>query len=252
MARRDRERKAPRSAPFLEPRRRILIVCEGEVTEPQYFEQFLRWCHNPRVELRTHGPAGVPFSLVEAARDLKRKAEARAAAEGDDNLSYDEVWCAFDVDEHPRVAEARVMAADNGLRLAMSNPCFELWLLLHLRENPGAQHRHRIQEMLGELMPGVSEKHIDFERLIIGYDSAFRRAERLEREANARGDIAPNPSTEVFRLTDSIDEGGTARRAKPARSDASRAKAAAAAVAAQEQAAAEERESQLAASEEEE
>ncbi len=250
MTRRDRKRRPPRSAPFLEPRRRILIVCEGEITEPQYFENFRRWCRNPRVEVRIEGPAGVPFSLVMAARDLKRAAEARAKAEGDDHLRYDEVWCVFDVDEHPRVAEARSMASDNGLKLAMSNPCFELWLLLHLRENPGAQHRHKIQDMLVDLTPRVAEKHLDFERLIVGYDIAFKRAERLEGESRDRGDTVGNPSTEVFHLTDSIDEGGAARRAKPTRSSSSREKAEAAAAAALEQAAAEQGENQAAGSEE--
>jgi hypothetical protein len=47
----------------------------------------------------------------------------------------DEVWCVFDVDEHPKLAEARDQANANGIQLAVSNPCFELWLLLHFQEH---------------------------------------------------------------------------------------------------------------------
>lgn len=178
----------------------------------------------------------MPFSLVSQARDLKRAADSRAKTEGDENLRYDEVWCVFDVDEHPKVGEARQMALDNGLRLAMSNPCFELWLLLHLRESPGAQHRHAVQKMFYDMMPGVSWKHLDFERLSAGGDAAYRRAERLEREARVVGEGGRNPTTEVFHLVASIDEQGAARRAAPVLPDAGRAKAEAAAAAALEQA----------------
>jgi RloB-like protein len=237
VPRRDRPRAQARRTPFLDPRRRLLVVCEGEVTEPEYFEGFRRWCRNSRVEVRVEGPAGVPMSLVTKARDLREQAEHEAATERDENLRYDEVWCVFDRDEHPRVIEARQMAKDNGLRLAMSNACFELWLILHFRESPGAQHRHHLQTTLKELMPGVEGKHIDFERLIPGYDDAFRRAERLEQAAIARGEEGGDPTTEVFHLTDSIDEGGAQRRARPTRPDVGRARAEAAAAAAYAQAA---------------
>jgi len=232
VARRERKRALVRKVPYLEPRRRLLIVCEGEVTEPEYFEGFRRWCKNPRVEVHVHGPGGSPFTLVTTARDLKNKAAQEALSQRDENVSYDEVWCVFDVDEHPRVNEARQMARDNELKLAMSNACFELWLILHLRESPGAQHRHHLQAMLAELMPGVEEKHLNFEQLIEGYDDAYRRAERMERAAIESGEEGRDPTTEVFHLTDSIDEAGAQRRALPARPDVGRARAAAAAAAA--------------------
>jgi len=47
--------------------------------------------------------------LVTTARDLKEEAARDAVGERDDNLRYDEVWCVFDVDEHPRISEARQM-----------------------------------------------------------------------------------------------------------------------------------------------
>jgi hypothetical protein len=234
VARRNRERKPPRRDAYLEPRRRLLVVCEGEITEVHYLQDFKRWCSNSRVELRIENKAGVPFPLVTKAKELNQEADRRAKAEQDDNLRYDEVWCVFDVDDHPRLKEAREMARANGLSLAMSNPCFELWLLLHLRDNPGAQHRDRIQSMLKALMPGVADKYIDFELLIAGYSDAVRRAERLERESRERGDEGTNPSTEVFRLTRSIEDGAAAGSSR--RQDPGLAKAAVAAAAALEQA----------------
>ena len=152
------------------------------------------------------------MTLVRRAKELKRQAADKARLEKDENLLYEQVWCVFDFDEHPNVAEARQLARDNGLRLAMSNPCFELWLLLHLRENPGPQHRHHLQKLLGDLMPTVRSKHIDFDQLVKGYEDAVRRAERLEIDANEADEATRNPTTEVFHLTNSIDDEGKARR----------------------------------------
>jgi hypothetical protein len=180
---------------------------------------------------------------VGRAKDRKGRADLEAKRTGDDFLRYDEVWCVFDVDEHPYVADARERAYAAGLQLAMSNPCFELWLLLHFSDSPGNQHHHEMQARLRARMPEVRRKHVDFEALIIGYDDAYRRAERLARDARDRGDdVNGNPSTEVYKLTSSIDEEGLRRRARPVvQHDDGRAKAAAAAEAATAQAAREQR-----------
>lgn len=238
MPRRDRKRADPRGAPNREPGRRILIVCEGAVTERAYFESFKAWCRNPRVEIDVEGPAGVPMTLVSRAKDRQDQANREASRTGDAFLRYDEIWCVFDVDDHPYVADARALAVSSGLRLAMSNPCFELWLLLHVTDNPGMQHRHEIQARLRDRMPAVPSKYVDFETLAAGYDDAYRRAERLAHDARDRGDdVTGNPSTEVYLLTSSIDEGATQRRTRSTvRHDESRTKASAAAEAARIQA----------------
>jgi hypothetical protein len=238
VAYRNRKRSVARREPSREPGRRILLVCEGAVTERQYFEAFQRWCKNPRVDIDFEGPAGVPLTLVSRAKDLRDEANHKAARASDDFLRYDEVWCVFDVDEHPYVPEARAQATAAGLRLAMSNPCIELWLLLHFTDNPGMQDRKEIQARLRAHMPGVRDKHVDFEKLAAGCDDAYRRAERLARDARDRGDnVTGNPSTEVYLLTESIDEDGARRRTRPATlADQGRAKADAAAKQAQLQA----------------
>jgi len=149
-ARRNRDRRPGRRPPFRDPKPTVLIVCEGDVTEPEYFLGFRSACRNTRVKIRIADTHGVPMTLVETAKGYKSEAEEEAAREKDDNLAYDSVWCVFDIDEHPHVPEARQMARDSGIYLAVSNPCFELWLLLHFRDNPGQAHSicrllHRIR-----------------------------------------------------------------------------------------------------------
>ena len=52
IRRRDRDRRPARPAPFRDPEPIILIVCEGERTEPDYFARLLPILA-PRVPLRS-------------------------------------------------------------------------------------------------------------------------------------------------------------------------------------------------------
>ncbi len=47
---------------------------------------------------------------------------------------YDAVWCVVDVDEFD-VEAAWTLAQANAVELAVSEPCFELWLLLHFADH---------------------------------------------------------------------------------------------------------------------
>jgi RloB-like protein len=109
-------------------RTRILIVCEGRETEPNYFrdlrdEEVVQ--QNFKVEIRK-GKGGSCVVVVEQAI-----AEREKAARGE---GFDEVWCVFDVeqaDKREQVVKARALADKHRIRLALSNPSFECWLLAH-------------------------------------------------------------------------------------------------------------------------
>jgi hypothetical protein len=203
---RNREKRAARRKPFRQPRPLILIVCEGQVTEKEYFVGFKNACHNPRVEIEFHPDQGVPKTLVEMARERKKRAERDAKREGDDNIAFDEVWCVFDIDEHPNIPDAVQMARDNGILLAISNPAIELWLLLHFRDHPGMKGRRQVGKLLKAFDTNY-DKHVDYHgKYSDGYSDACRRAEKLEDTATiVTGEIHEhNPSTGVYKLTESI------------------------------------------------
>ena len=201
--RRHRKRKPPRRTPWRDPKPRILCVCEGEATEPQYLNGFKNWCKNPRVDVEVDDNHGVPLTLVRRAKERKREAESEAKSAKDENLRYDQVWCVFNIDEHPNVAEARQMASANGIDLAISNAAFELWLILHFRENPGAQHRKHLVKILKEFIQDY-DKSLDFSLVQDGYYYAVERARRLDEDAEAIGEPGGDPTTGVWRLTESI------------------------------------------------
>jgi hypothetical protein len=203
-SRRNRTRKEGRRAAFRDPKVRILAVCEGEATEPEYLEGFADVCHNPLVEVATSPGAGIPKSVVEEARDRMRSAREAADRHDDDNLAFDQVWAVFDVDDHPAIGEAKQTARDNGIFLAISNPCIELWLLLHFRDNPGMQHREQMRVMLKDDFVAGYDKHVNYSIFRDGYLEAVKRAARMQNAADAAGEGNRNPTTGFFQLTEAI------------------------------------------------
>jgi len=170
--------------PFREPKPKMLIVCEGAITEKEYFDQFAKFHRNSLVDVIVEGGKGVPLTVVRAAKERKEKAISDAKRKDDEFLKYQSVWCVFDVDDHPNVPEAKIIAADNGIELAISNPCFELWLLLHHRECPGELHRHKAQTMLRDHVAGY-DKHVNFDDYRDGYQKAVQRAKSLDQLAES-------------------------------------------------------------------
>jgi len=201
--RRDRQRKPARPDAFRDPRPVVLVVCEGIITEPQYISGFGRAHRNGRVRVEVAPEHGVPRTVVEAARNRKRAAEVTAEKHEDDNLAYDSVWCVFDIDQHPNVSDAKQMALANGIKLAISNPCFELWLLLHFRDPPGSEDRHTIQARLSEYITDYN-KHVDVEVFLPYYPEAAKRAASLDRLARQVNLPDRNPTTGVYKLLEEI------------------------------------------------
>ena len=196
-----------RKPPVRSPALRIVVVTEGKVTEPGYLDVFDH-LHGDRSFARLVQRRGVgdPRAVVE--RAIKESKEL-----GHDRLgSQDTVWAMFDRDVHPRFAQAKDMARGNGIRLAISNPCFELWGILHYQECDAPLDRHECQKMLGELCPGYSNKKgkvfDDPEVIESKYRDAVGRAENSLTRRREEGNPEGNPSTTVHRLTEHIRSGG--------------------------------------------
>lgn len=194
-----RHKDLRRRRPVRQTNPRILIVCEGSRTEPGYFND-LRRAERRQVELEIV-PAGSPKAVVECAVEMQR--EARRQAKKDPFLGYDQVWCVFDIDEHPLVPDASQQARDNNIHLAISNPCFELWSLLHFQDHQAHVERAKLRELCRVHMPGY-EKTLPFAVLAPNIENAISRAEELDRIQQLRDTQGGNPSTGIYRLVRSI------------------------------------------------
>lgn len=188
---RGRGRKPGRRTPHRDRKPIILIVCEGKKTEPEYFQGLLLDCKNATVAIRIAKKHGVPATLVDEAKTLMTQGQ------------YSSVWCVFDVDNHPNLAYAKQKARDNGIDLAISNPCFELWLLIHFTDPSGSHDRKEITRRLKVHLPGY-DKGVEYETLKPGHANAVKRARRLDKQALKCGTPDCNPTTGVYRLVEAI------------------------------------------------
>jgi hypothetical protein len=181
----------------------MLIVSEGRRTEPHYFHA-LQVKHRTVLVIEHAGPQ--PIKLVERAVERMREAEQEARAHGD-FVRYDEVWCVFDTDEHPQLREAYQLARRHGVQLAVSNPCFELWALLHFGLESAPLERQAARRRLRKHLPDY-DKILPFERLDPHYETAVARAQELDLRCEERNCPGDNPSTGVYMLTERIREQG--------------------------------------------
>lgn len=76
-----------RRPPKREPKRRILVICEGTVTEAGYFKELRSLFRNSLVEIEIDDEGGVPKTLVERAAARKRAADREAKGQRDEFLS---------------------------------------------------------------------------------------------------------------------------------------------------------------------
>ena len=107
---------------------RILILCEGEKTEPAYLKAFITQFGLPG------DPKGLqtPLAIAKWAVGEIRYASHVGASAGKGKRPYTEVWCVFDRDTHADFdAALDFLRTEPNVHAVPSNPCFELWLLHH-------------------------------------------------------------------------------------------------------------------------
>lgn len=192
-----------RRRPRLERRPRVLIVCEGEKTEPGYFRELRREEEIRLLTIEVVGKLGVPLKVVETAVRMSKEARLEARRSGDDGLAYDEVWCVFDVDQHPNLQEALNEARTHDVNVALSNPCFELWILLHFQDQRAHIGSDRLADACRTHIPNY-QKEAPYNDLRPRYEAAVERARKLDAWQQQQGRQDENPTTRVYRLTERL------------------------------------------------
>ncbi len=191
---RSRVSKAPRSL--------FYICCEGQLTEKLYFQGIRSDLRANNLKIEHCG--GNPLEMVERALDIVR-------SEPIDHSLGDQIWCVFDIEwpqKHPYVREALELAARHGVHCAISNPCFELWLLLHFSDQWATLSTQDACRLLEKHLPSYSarRKSLDYQTLKLGFQSAKRRAQQLERRHEPSRPVDnKNPSTSIWELIDEAE-----------------------------------------------
>lgn len=197
--RRTRAKNLKRKTANRPERKTVVIFCEGKASEPDYINGLKRLPNvhsNTSINIEVDPHQGVPMTLVRLVID-------RAA---DDEV--DECWCVFDVEwpkNRPNLQQAIQLARDNGIRLAISNPCFELWLILHFEDQTAFLDTDEAESRSRKL-DGRSGKQINADQYIPHRRVAARRASSLSCRHERDQTLFPhdNPSSTMGGLLTAI------------------------------------------------
>lgn len=193
-------------------RKYYLIVCEGEKTEPNYFESLKS--DLPRGVLTScridvEGTGRNTISLVEEAKRIQNRLEEETG------LPIDKIWVVFDKDSFEsdqfNAAINLCKNSDPEIGCAWTNEAFELWYLLHFHYYNTAIDRASYQNLIENNLQAVLGSDYRYKKNSTEmYDHlkengqlqlAIRFATRLEAEFDDRLDYANhNPCTKVHHL----------------------------------------------------
>ena len=114
-----------------------------------------------------------------------------------------------DRDKHKRFDEAITLCEKNGINVARSNPCFEVWLILHMVDYDRQDESHLVKRMFHNTLSehGLAG-HAVFEKLMTRIQDAEVRAELMRRRRREEGQLYGCPSTTVGELTKAIRNAG--------------------------------------------
>lgn len=193
-----------------------LIVCEGEATEPNYFEglkQDLPKGVLTAYQIDIEGTGRNTQSLVNEALRLK------IVYEKNSTHPVDRLWVVFDRDNFAandfNNAISSCAQTNPIIGCAWSNEAFELWYLLHFHHYQNAMNRKQYEGLIeNNLRPYVGDDY-NYEKnskemyaLLKEHGSikdAIRNAKRLTETYEDRQDYAEhNPCTMVWMLVEEL------------------------------------------------
>lgn len=182
--------------------RLIVIASEGKDTERIYFKALAKEYSNPRVHVHILERSvdeqnnSSPEHVLKQLNDYKSQYELEAD---------DELWLVIDKDRWTEAMLSRVAtecSQEVAMHMALSNPCFELWLLLHIEDvtllTPEEQKQWMenrkkskntdpyLKARLRQKMGSYHESSYDAQALMVHVENAIERARTLDKNPNDR------------------------------------------------------------------
>jgi len=201
---RDLRRKQSSRAPY----DKILIVCEGEKTEPNYFKELTYHYRLNTVNIEVRGDCGSdPMSVVDFAKQRYRE-------ENDKRDPFDKVYCVFDKDSHSTYQQAldviEAAKPKHTFHATTSVPSFEFWLLLHfIGSTKPYQHQHnsaakQVEKELRQYLQSYKKGDRGvFTQLTKQLNFALSNADKM---FGLKSDHHDNPSTRVHLLVQELQK----------------------------------------------
>lgn len=208
----------------LETPKLFIVACEGEKTEPNYLNALFDYLK------RDHKIAQGSFVIAgHQHSDPCGVLEDLLSAPEYSDL-FDEKWIVIDRDEvmvtkkgsggHTKenFCKATSTAKDLGVGVAWSNPCFELWFVLHFNYRNTACARKEMQDIALKLLieKGILKSSSSigdmkstrdlFDSLLLYKETAIKNAKRLMQDKENEKPEDCNPGTRFHMLVEHLEK----------------------------------------------
>jgi hypothetical protein len=186
----------------------VIVVCDDARTAVSYFNQLKRVVKEKLTLTVIRNPHD-RASAAEVVKEAIKRSSALQKDKSHDEADEDSAWALIDLEGTPdrrRAAlKAKRDAKAGGIRVALSNPCYEVWTLLHLVDTGACfVNCQGVLDRIGHewarrfRQPFGAKAQADYSKIIGDRHQAAARAKK-HREAN-------DPSwTEVYLLLEDIE-----------------------------------------------
>ncbi len=174
----------------------LLIICEGE-TEENYFQNYNKREYR-NITIKTPNTNDTdPKNLVKYAKSMNKK------------YNPDITWCIFDTNSctQKEIDKAYKNAGSN-VSIICTNPCFELWFLLHYCAITNPLTKEDTIKFLKKHISDYKKPNDIFPIIYPFTDKALNNAKKLNKMHISNGldlkCLKCNPSTQVFQIVEYI------------------------------------------------
>lgn len=209
--------KKKRRQEYLEQKNyRYYIFCEGEATEPKYFEGFKK--------LIEQNPIYRDMVLIEIEPCQAETMRVIGIAEKyvkENKIQKGQIWCVYDKDSFPPEHFNGVLECAESLNrenpelqyhTAWSNECIEFWFLLHFAYYTANNYRREYEVFLNDKFRELGiekyQKKMDniFD-ILMEYGKpklAIRYAKRIIKDGQGKSPTEIAPGTKVYELVEEL------------------------------------------------
>jgi hypothetical protein len=176
--------------------RLFVIATEGRETEKQYFVMF----HDSRIKIEIL-PTGddnrsAPQYVLDRLDEFVKKY---------DLTQDDALWVMFDVDRWgaKNISAICREAKQKKYRLAISNPCFEVWLYLHFDDlHPDDKNCQEFEARLRNKLGSYNKSNLNTDAFKDYIEEAVERANNLH--PSHQQNWPPEPGSHVYRVVEML------------------------------------------------
>ncbi len=185
-------------------KRVILVSFEGKnKTENNYLNNYIDRDNNYNIQI-VPGNETDPINLVN--QTIKKVKDSGL------DLTYDKAYCIFDTDvdenKEKSIEEAIKIANENNIIPIVSNPCVEVWFLLHYEYTTSKMSNNEVINRLKRYNSHYKKNYNIYKDIKSKTEEAIKNAKKLEKEHIKNNtklqSLESSPYTEIYKLIEEL------------------------------------------------